>query len=50
MSPQIYEAGKGHESRPCRMEAARERLYGGCKLLQGKRGGESLGNRKSVER
>lgn len=38
MSPQIYEAGKGHESRPCRMEAARgarERLYGGCKLLRG---------------
>lgn len=34
MSSQIYEAGKGHESRPCRMEAAREareQLYGGCK-------------------
>lgn len=33
------------------MEAARgarERLYGGCKLLRGE--GESLGNRKSVER
>lgn len=38
MSPQIYEVGKGHESRPSRMKVSgEERLYGCCKRLWGQR-------------
>lgn len=49
VSPQIYEAGKGHESRPRRMEAAqeaREQLYGGCKNAVAEKNGK---NRRTLQ-